>query len=207
MDHLSLILLLIQNYYKFFLSIKKSGEYMDLIVFANPNKKDSHGSALLKEIENTLKAKKKDYKVIDLYAENFDPILRYDKKDPKIEEYQNLLKKADRYIFIYPIWWFTTPAILKGFIDKVFSAGFAFNFKTNGQVDQLLKGKKSIVLTTLGGPKEEIEMCKDAIANTFHVGVLGFCGVEVTKRIDWFNCRPGEITVPSEIKSEIQKSI
>lgn len=77
-------------------------------------------------------------RVTDLYQDNeFDPILRYEdprelgdlKNDENTRIYRENITWADKLVFIYPIWWASMPALLKGFIDCVFSSGFAYNFK------------------------------------------------------------------------------
>ena len=69
-------------------------------------------------------------KVIDLYKEEFDPVSFGDNKiAPDVEKHQTLIKDAHCLVFIYPIWWFRAPAILEGWIDRVFTLGFAFKFK------------------------------------------------------------------------------
>ena len=180
---------------------------MDLIIFANPNSDSSHGAAVLKHVTQKLKHAGKKFEVLDLYKENFDPVLRYDKTDPNVAKYQEMMKNANRYIFIYPIWWYTTPAILKGFIDKVLTAGFAFNYGPDGRPVGHLKDKKAIVINTFGGPKEEIAMTSDAMANTFHKGTLSYCGITHVHRVDWFGARKQNEPLPAEVAAQIDKSL
>ncbi|WP_346419166.1 NAD(P)H-dependent oxidoreductase, partial [Listeria monocytogenes] len=76
------------------------------------------------------------YDVIDLYRDRFDPVLLFDekkrrsdmKRDPETAEYRRIVKNADHLIFIYPLWWGGMPAIMKGFIDRVFAAGEAYTY-------------------------------------------------------------------------------
>jgi NAD(P)H dehydrogenase (quinone) len=130
-----------------------------LIIYAHPNHEGNH-AYLLKEIEEELKEKNfKDYKLIDLYKEKYDPVLKdkelysMDKREVSEEnrKYQELIKEATKLIFIYPTWWQNLPAILKGFIDRVFVGGFAFRYRL-GVPMPLLKGKKAAIFTASGGP-------------------------------------------------------
>jgi len=130
-----------------------------LIIYAHPNI-ESHARITLQEIESRLKELKRDYEVIDLYKIKFDPTLSADemtnrdpeKIDKQIKEFQNKITDAKILIFIYPIWWNGMPAMMKGFIDRVFSAGFAFKYY--GHIPrQLLRGKKAIVFATTGTSK------------------------------------------------------
>ena len=102
-----------------------------LIIYTHPSP-TGFNAAILKEVQSNL-SKKHEVKTLDLYAENFDPILRFDQehrrrdlhKDPEMAKYRDLITWADHLIFIFPIWWSGMPAILKGFIDRVFAADFA----------------------------------------------------------------------------------
>ena len=59
--------------------------------------------------------------LVDLYKDKFDPIFAGEKADEKIKNYQSRIEKSDVIVFIYPIWWFRAPAIVEGFIDRVFN--------------------------------------------------------------------------------------
>lgn len=130
-----------------------------LIVYAHP-KHEGHHAYFLDELILVLENKKIDYELLDLYALNFDPILKPEEmvrqKDEDVNlEIKNLRLKvteAEKLIFIFPTWWQSMPAILKGFFDRVFSAGFAFKYQ-NGIPVGLLKGKRAAVFSATGGPK------------------------------------------------------
>ena len=134
-----------------------------LIVYAHPNPK-SFNHAILETISQELQKKKRELTVRDLYRIGFNPVLST--KDllaiqngavPKdIKKEQNYISKADTLIFIFPIWWSAMPAMLKGYIDRVFSLGFAYDI-TEDEVIGLLKGKKVFIVTTTGASKENYE--------------------------------------------------
>ncbi|TCD53903.1 flavodoxin family protein [Alloscardovia theropitheci] len=101
-----------------------------------------------------------DVTLLDLYKENFDPVLRFDEnhrrrdlaQDPETARYRQLITDSDLLVFIFPIWWAGMPALLKGFIDRIFVSGFAYKYK--GLLPQgLLKGKKAWLITTHDTPK------------------------------------------------------
>lgn len=130
-----------------------------LIIYAHPNREGSHGY-FLKEVEEVLKEKNyTDYEIIDLYKINYNPILKHeelysqDRRAVSEENvvFQNKIKEADKMLFIYPTWWQNMPAILKGFIDRVFTSGFAFKYVLGAPLG-LLKGKKAAIFTASGGP-------------------------------------------------------
>ena len=129
-----------------------------LIIYAHPNH-TGHCGYLLNRVQEKLEQNKADFEIIDLYARGYDPILkdaelyssgRYE-ITPENLSFQEKIKAADRLLFIYPTWWQNMPAILKGFLDRVFTGGFGFKYK-NGLPVGLLKGKKAAAFTTSGGP-------------------------------------------------------
>jgi NAD(P)H dehydrogenase (quinone) len=111
-----------------------------------------------------LKKKNKDFKVRDLYKIRFNPVLSakdltaiQDGAIPQdIKKEQNYISKADTLIFISPIWWSAMPAILKGYIDRVFSLKFAYDETEDGIIG-LLTGKKVFIVSTTGASKKDYE--------------------------------------------------
>jgi len=130
-----------------------------LIIYAHPNKK-GHNGKVLEFIKEELKTKKEKATIIDLYKTQFDPRLSTDELttnyntyvSQQTKKFQDLLKQSSHLIFIYPTWWQNVPAILKGFIDKIFRAGFVADFSTKIPTP-LMKGKKAIILTTASESK------------------------------------------------------
>jgi NAD(P)H dehydrogenase (quinone) len=93
------------------------------------------------------------------------------------KEFQNKIKKSNKLIFIYPVWWNSSPAILKGFIDRVFTSGFGFFYK-NRMPHGLLNGKKAVVFVTSGAPRLFFRLFeKDIAAKQMTEYTLKFCGI------------------------------
>ncbi len=160
-----------------------------LIVYAHPN--PASFSFGLKELaEKELAKKGYSVKTKDLYANGFDPILSgadlqgiYTGNIPAdIKAEQEAINEADLLVFVYPIWWTGLPAMVKGYIDRVFSYGFAYKVGATG-IEQLLTSKKALLLTPHGTPKEYYEpsgMLK-SLVQTEDGGIFNFCGIEVLK--------------------------
>ena len=94
------------------------------------------------------------------------------------------LKNADYLIFIFPLWWASCPAILKGWIDRIFSCKFAWDGK-NLFSKGLMLGKRAAIFTTVGGDEFEYSLEGDQQATLvqtlshIHRGSLAFCGFDV----------------------------
>lgn len=153
-----------------------------IIIYAHPNR-DSHNGEILQQTEKILKSKKIKYTLWDLYDMNFDPVLKDDelythkKNNVKTDilKLQDKIKKAKKFMFIYPTWWNNTPAILKGFFDRVFIADFAFKY-VRGVPIRLLKAKASIITTT-GAPSLISMLQRNRSINVVKNDILRFCGI------------------------------
>lgn len=129
-----------------------------LIIYAHPSH-ESHCGYMLKQISERLRARNKDFEIIDLYALNYNPVLHNDelytsnrkKISEENQEFQKKIKAAKRLLFIYPTWWQNVPAILKGFLDRVFTGGFAFRYQNSLPIP-LLIGKKAAAFSPSAGP-------------------------------------------------------
>lgn len=130
-----------------------------LIIYAHPNHEGSNGFFLKTILEKLEKKGFSDYEIIDLYKINYDPILKssevYSMGNKEVSQenlaFQAKIKKSEKLLFIYPTWWQNMPAILKGFVDRVFTSNFAFKY-IFGAPFGLLKGKRAAIFTSTGGP-------------------------------------------------------
>ncbi len=114
---------------------------------------------------------------------NFDPILRKGYKEiqelePDLVKIQEDIGWAEHVVFIYPNWWNTMPALLKGMFDRMWLPGFAFNFdKATKQLIQRLKGKSSRVLIVAGTHSPFWTRVKFGdYTNEIRRGILEFAG-------------------------------
>ncbi len=157
-----------------------------LIVFTHPNP-NSFSHSLLENITAGLKESGNEVRIKDLYQENFNPILSADdltvlhtgEIPENIAKEQEQLLWADGLVFIYPLWWFDRPAMLKGWFDIVLTNGLAFEYSSEG-VKGLLKHKKALVIITAGG-SEDYFKDNDAlqlIHRPVTDGTLSFCGIK-----------------------------
>ena len=157
-----------------------------LIVYAHPNPA-SFNHAMLESCHQGLLAAGHEVRIKDLYQENFDPVLRANDLatlqtgviPPKIAHEQEALLWAEGLIFIYPLWWYERPAILKGWFDHVLTYGTAYTYDANGP-QGLLKHQKALVLITAGSDKNfyEATNAETLIHRPMTDGTLSFCGIK-----------------------------
>ncbi len=99
-----------------------------------------------------------EFRRTDLADLSFDPILHKGYREiqalePDLQKAQEDITWAEHLVFVYPIWWATMPALLKGFLDRVFLPGFAFKYRKDSPWwDRYLKGKSARVITTMDAP-------------------------------------------------------
>jgi len=162
-----------------------------LIIYAHPNE-NSLNHHLLNTVIETLQSHNEEIIVRDLYKIGFDPVFSLEdmqgqfqgqlSDDVKTE--QEHISWAEQITFIYPIWWTGLPAIMKGYIDRVFSYGFAYRYD-QGIQKGLLKGKKTVIINTHGKSHEEYEkMGMDkALTLTSDNGIFIYSGLEIIRHL------------------------
>ena len=95
---------------------------------------------------------------INLAEINFDPILRHGYAEPQplepdLVNAQAQVKWAQHVVFVYPTWWGSMPALMKGFIDRTFLPGFAFKYHKRSPLwDRLLTGRTAELIVTMDTP-------------------------------------------------------
>ena len=113
---------------------------MKTVIFSHPWD-GSFNKAILDQVVKKLDETKEKYTVIDLNKDGFNPVMTEKELslysqgksiDPLVLKYQEILKNTDELILIFPVWWMSMPAILKGFFDKVMVKGFAYESAKNG---------------------------------------------------------------------------
>lgn len=154
-----------------------------LIVVAHP-KPGSFTHALAEAAAQSLRDSGWNVTETDLYAERFDPLLtEADMSGPPdavLASHQANLANADLILLAFPLWWSQMPAILKGYVDRVFAQGIAYRDQPEGS-RPLLTGKAGGLIITLGASKTDYESNGrlEALTRTLDEGILGFCGVEM----------------------------
>lgn len=184
-----------------------------LIVLAHPESQSFCGS-MAAEMEKHFTAKGCRVTVRDLYKLNFNPVASqgdFTKLSEKSKDLFQLgaehragylagtltndikveiehVKKADFIFFVFPFWWSSCPAIMKGYLDRVFVHGFVYDAHTNAMFNNgLLKGKQAKLFLTTGGAEEYYtaqgphKMTVEERLEHLTFGTLCFAGLNVHK--------------------------
>jgi len=171
-----------------------------LIINGHPNTA-SYNFALAESYKNGALEAKANVETIVIADLKFNPNLAYGYQkridlEPDLVVAWEKIKKADHLVWIHPVWWGGLPAITKGFIDRLFLPGMAFQYRENSVWwDKLLKGKTAHIITTLDQPSWYYYLfySKPSV-NQLKKTVLEFCGV-----------KPVKVTYVSIIKSSEEK--
>lgn len=144
-----------------------------LIVFSHPSL-ESYGAALYDLACRTLRAAGHDLRLHDLYREGFDPVLSTEEWDAYLERTEEIIAEhpghvadlqwAEGLIVIYPTWYFGAPAMLKGWLERVWLPGVAFEVSQGKQrrpIPKLQNIRLLTVITTSGSPWWWIKLVRD----------------------------------------------
>jgi NAD(P)H dehydrogenase (quinone) len=162
-----------------------------LIVFAHPKPK-SFNHAVLDSFIKGLKEGGHSFDVVDLYAEKFNPSIQLEDfgqfagrpMPEEVQKQQERLAKADALVFISPALGWFIPAIMEGWIQRVFSWGFAWKADQTGMIG-LLTQKKGLYIFTTGNPEAYYQATGLGSAMTKILGMsLTECGI---KDVDFLN--------------------
>ena len=155
-----------------------------LVILGHPYEK-SLCNAVAESYAEGAKEAGADVKVLKIGNLKFNPNLekgyhKIQKLEPDLKNAQKMIKWADHLVWVYPNWWSTMPALMKGFIDRIFLPGFGFQFKKNSPMwDKLFTGKTAHLIITMNSPKIVYTLMfgKPGV-NQMKKGILGFCGVK-----------------------------
>ncbi len=157
-----------------------------LIIFCHPNT-SSFNRAIADSVEAVSGALGHDTRCRDLYGIAFNPILSKTDLDspggrvtPDVRQEQEFISWADMLTFVYPVWWTGMPAMLKGYVDRVFCQGFAYCLYDD-RAEGLLDGKKVLIFNTTALPSSVYtsQGMHDAMSMTTDTGIFELCGMEV----------------------------
>jgi NAD(P)H dehydrogenase (quinone) len=176
------------------------------IVYAHPEPQSFNGALKNLAVE-VLTGAGHEVQVSDLYAMQFNPaggpgdfveledpaFFRYQREqiratgaglfDPELKGEMDKLAWADFVIFQFPLWWFSLPGILKGWVDRVFAMGFSYNVGQSYEKG-IFRGKRAMLSFTTGGPASTYGPAGkngslDELLRHVQYGMLHFIGMDV----------------------------
>ncbi|MBV7297082.1 NAD(P)H-dependent oxidoreductase [Enterovibrio paralichthyis] len=157
-----------------------------LVVLSHPLK-ESLCSHLCQQTIEHLEGKGYDITLLDLYEESFDPVLSAQERQSyyadnfdrsQLNKELEQLVEAESLVLVFPTWWFSFPAMLKGWIDRVWAPGYAYDHDAAlGAIKPRLHRLKEVkVVTTLGSPwwVDNLVMRKP-VKRVLKTAILGAC--------------------------------
>jgi NAD(P)H dehydrogenase (quinone) len=137
-----------------------------LVVYAHPDP-TSYARAVLGRARRGLERAGHDVRVTDLYADGFDGAMTAEERQahrvpgvaPELERYADDLRWAELLVLVYPTWWSGFPAILKGWVDRVWVAGVAWELPDGGnRIRPQLRNIRRIIAITGHGSSKLVNM-------------------------------------------------
>ena len=182
-----------------------------LIINGHPDK-GSFCAELAKSYLKGAESSGVECKLVNLCELKFDPILHIGYKtqtelEPDLLQVQQDITATEHLVFVYPNWWGTYPALLKGFFDRVFIPGFAFKYHTNNPFwDKLLIGKSARLIVTMDTPTWYYNLGFGKPGhNSMKNCILGFCGIKPVKITAFSPIRSSTENMREKWLNEIKK--
>ena len=158
------------------------------VILAHPQQ-GSFNHAIAETVIQTLELNGYEVNFHDLYAEKFDPWLPGGEiaadaaLPPPIQQHCREVSQAQGLVIIHPNWWGQPPAVLKGWVDRIFRPGLAYKFqegdKGEGVPMGLLTAKAALVFNTSNTPPQrEAAVFGDPLETIWKNCIFGLCGVD-----------------------------
>lgn len=126
-----------------------------------------------------------EIKEINIRELTFNPNLEFGYRkrtelEPDLLDAQDKIKWADHIVWVYPVWWSSVPAIMKGFLDRILLPGFAFKKRKNSLLsDKCLTGKSARIICTMDQPTWFYKLVyRSPSHNAMKKGTLHYIGIK-----------------------------
>ncbi|SDU18738.1 NAD(P)H-dependent oxidoreductase [Stappia sp. ES.058] len=187
-----------------------------LIVSAHPDA-NSHTARLAGFVNEELARLGHDAGVADLYAEGFQPVMTKEERTTyysadtarlTIEDEAERLLEADALVLVFPTWWFGPPAILKGWFDRVWAPGIAFELQGEGTTPLLLRLRQVLMITTLNCNRSVDEKLGLPIASSIREILLGMSAPQASfEALSLYDCAKLDAARITSFEDTIANSI
>lgn len=170
------------------------------IIVGHPDP-DSFNLAVARTYAEAATAKGHEVVLRDLYRMDFDPRLKLEELPrpggfapaPDVLAERALLDGCEVFAFVYPLWFYAPPAIVKGYVDRVFGMGFGYGPVKDGGNQPLLGFRKMISFTSSGAPEDWLqrEGALSAMRRVFDDHLSGVTGLQVVDHLHFGGITPG----------------
>lgn len=155
-----------------------------LIINGHPDK-ESFSFGLLEAYKKGAEKSNAEIKEINIRELTFNPNLEFGYRkrtelEPDLLDAQDKIKWADHIVWVYPVWWSSVPAIMKGFLDRILLPGFAFKKRENSLFsDKCLTGKSARIICTMDQPAWFYKLVNRSPShNAMKKGTLHYIGIK-----------------------------
>ena len=150
------------------------------ILLGHPDK-DSFNCTLANEYQRGAEAGGHEVRCLHASSMKFDPVLHHGYRlvqelEPDLVAFQENVKWCDHFVIIYPSWWSTMPALLKGIFDRAWLPGFAYTFTSEFSWKKLHKGKSATMIVTSDTVPFIQRIIFGDTTNELKKGILWFAG-------------------------------
>lgn len=176
-----------------------------LVVYCHP-KPESFTAAMRDAVVEGLKQAGHEPQVVDLYAENFDPRLSAEEhasyEDPNsngrgLEHYIDEIRTTEGIVFVFPTWWYDMPAMLKGWLDRVWVPGVAFDLRDGKTIEPKLQNIRFMgAVTSCGAPWWWSKLVGEPHRRILMRGMRSLCAK--TCRQVWLGCYQMDHSTPKK---------
>lgn len=185
-----------------------------LIVHCHPDP-ESYNAALFREATTALRGAGHEVRCIDLYAEGFDPVLTREERqaylanprwiEARVQAHVDALRWAEHLVFVYPSWFYGPPAVLKGWLERVWLPGVAFlppPAKGRRAVAGLRQVQRLTVVTTGGAPWWWLQVIGDPGRRLFTRGLRALFARHC--RVTWLQQHNMNNATPTDLQAFLQ---
>jgi NAD(P)H dehydrogenase (quinone) len=170
---------------------------------------DSLNWTLADEYTRGAEASGHEVRKMTLEEMDFDVVLRHGYRsiqelEPDLKMFQENVRWCDHFVVLYPVWWSTMPAKLKGLFDRCWLPGFAFHMHKSGLGwDGLLKGKSASMIVTSDSRPTISRILFGDTTNEMKRGMLGFAGFKPIRVHQFGNIKNADMNKRSKIKNKV----
>lgn len=169
-----------------------------LVVVCHP-KQGSFTHAISEQVVKGAQSVGHTVKVVDLYHDGFDPVFtardweQFDEvpvpMTDDVLEQQRFVEESDAIFLVFPIWWYQMPAMLKGWLDRVWSAGWCYKSERNPE-GTLLAHRPCTVFALAGASTNQLNRWgyDKPIHHLWRYGIFGYCGFEPLRITIFTDC-------------------